>query len=53
MNLQFAKSLEPDNSSINEKLLSAEKMREMKHFTVPSTIGFEKLINPFMRVKLV
>lgn len=38
-NLKFAKTIEPENPAIAEKLEWALKKREMKIPTVPSTIG--------------
>jgi len=48
-NLRFALSVEPENMAANEKLKWACEMRKNLAPTVPSTIGEEKLINPFMR----
>ena len=48
-NLQFALTLEPNNSELKSKYDWAKKMRVAGSFTVPSTIGEEKLINPFLR----
>uniref|UniRef100_A0A069DYH6 hydroxyacylglutathione hydrolase n=1 Tax=Panstrongylus megistus TaxID=65343 RepID=A0A069DYH6_9HEMI len=50
-NLKFAKTLEPNNSDVTEKLNWAEATRNQQKPTVPSTIGEEKKYNPFMRVK--
>ena len=49
-NLKFCKHVEPNNSDILKKIDWAAEKREAKEPTVPSTIGEEKLINPFMRV---
>jgi hydroxyacylglutathione hydrolase len=51
-NLKFALSVEPNNADAVNKLIWAEAQRAAKKPTVPSTIGEEKLINPFMRVTL-
>jgi len=48
-NLKFALSVEPENVAANEKLKWACDMRNSEAATVPSTIGEEKLFNPFMR----
>ncbi|GAB6021426.1 hypothetical protein CHUAL_004035 [Chamberlinius hualienensis] len=50
-NLKFAKTVEPDNKSILDKLSWAEKQRSDGVPTVPSTIEEEKQFNPFMRVQ--
>lgn len=49
-NLAFAKHVEPDNERVTEKIAWAQRQRESDLPTVPSTIGEEKQINPFMRV---
>nr|BAN20634.1 hydroxyacylglutathione hydrolase [Riptortus pedestris] len=49
-NLKFAKMIEPDNNDLLKKLEWAEAARKDQQPTVPSTIGTEKLYNPFMRV---
>ncbi|XP_025831861.1 hydroxyacylglutathione hydrolase, mitochondrial-like [Agrilus planipennis] len=49
-NLNFAKTVEPKNEKIVEKILWATGKRNMQKPTVPSTIAEEKDINPFMRV---
>jgi hydroxyacylglutathione hydrolase len=48
-NLQFALTLEPHNEALAAKLEWALKARAAGNFTVPSTIGEEKRINPFLR----
>jgi hydroxyacylglutathione hydrolase len=45
-NLKFAAHIEPTNTTIAQKLAWAQSTP----ITVPSTIGDEKAINPFMRV---
>ncbi|KAJ8678692.1 hypothetical protein QAD02_014479 [Eretmocerus hayati] len=49
-NLKFALHVEPNNSAMQDKLAWARSRRENNLPTIPSTIGEEKLINPFMRV---
>lgn len=49
-NLKFGRHVEPDNEDIKRKLEWAEEMRGEKLPSVPSSIGEEKKINPFMRV---
>lgn len=48
-NLQFAQHVEPDNKHVQEKMSWAKSRRERSLPTIPSTIGEEKLYNPFMR----
>jgi len=49
-NLKFASQVEPNNVHIKEKMDFALKCRAESVPTVPSTVGQEKLYNPFMRV---
>jgi len=49
-NLRFALTLEPNNPDIKAKHEWALKMRAEGKWTVPSTIGEEKRINPFLRI---
>ncbi|XP_021904221.1 hydroxyacylglutathione hydrolase cytoplasmic [Carica papaya] len=49
-NLQFARTVEPNNASIHQKLEWAYKQRGEGLPTVPSTIEEEMETNPFMRV---
>ncbi|XP_024084292.1 hydroxyacylglutathione hydrolase, mitochondrial-like isoform X2 [Cimex lectularius] len=49
-NLKFAKTLEPNNQDVINKLTWSESQRNKNLPTVPSTIGEEKQYNPFMRV---
>jgi hydroxyacylglutathione hydrolase len=51
-NLEFAKSVDPQNVSVNQKLEWAKKQTENGNDTVPSTIGDEKKYNPFMRLHI-
>lgn len=48
-NLRFAASVEPGNERVSAKLEWAQQRLREGLPTVPSTIGEEKLINPFMR----
>lgn len=48
-NLEFALDLEPDNQHVKEKLEEVETAISENIDTPPSTIGEEKLYNPFMR----
>ncbi|KAG8224909.1 hypothetical protein J437_LFUL006267 [Ladona fulva] len=49
-NLKYAQHVEPVNQNIMDKMSWAQSKRSKEEPTVPSTIGEEKLINPFMRV---
>ena len=48
-NLRFAVHAEPDNEAAHAKLKSALAQREQGEPTVPSTIGSELAVNPFLR----
>ncbi len=48
-NLQFAATVEPENSIIRERLIEATKLRENSMPTVPTTVAIEKQSNPFLR----
>jgi len=50
-NLKFGLHVEPANQDILSQLGQIKTKRETKEPSVPSTIGLEKLINPFMRVE--
>ncbi|GMR37034.1 hypothetical protein PMAYCL1PPCAC_07229 [Pristionchus mayeri] len=49
-NLKFAAHAEPENQEVAAKLEWSRKRDAEKKETVPSSIGEEKKINPFMRV---
>ncbi|KAL6977578.1 Hydroxyacylglutathione hydrolase cytoplasmic [Sarracenia purpurea var. burkii] len=51
-NLQFALTIEPDNTRIAQKLSWAEHTRKAGLPTIPSTIEEELETNPFIRVDL-
>lgn len=48
-NLRFAAEVEPDNKAVRNALDAADRDREAGQPTLPSTIGAEREINPFMR----
>ncbi|MBI4411740.1 MAG: hydroxyacylglutathione hydrolase [Deltaproteobacteria bacterium] len=48
-NLEFAKTLEPNNKALQRKYEEVLKKRERGEATVPTTIGEEKSYNPFLR----
>lgn len=49
-NLQFACAIEPDNSAISDHLAKCLQQRSEGRPTLPSSIGLELNINPFLRV---
>lgn len=49
-NLAFAKHVEPKNQDVINRIEWATEKRGLSVPTIPSTIGLEKKINPFMRV---
>ncbi len=50
-NLRFAREVEPDNAALQERIAIEHAKRERGIPTVPSTIGLEKLTNPFLRYR--
>ena len=50
-NLRFAVAAEPDNPRTAERLTAAQALRARGIATVPSTLGEEKLTNPFLRYR--
>ena len=48
-NGKFALTLEPGNAALKTRFAAVEAARAKGQPTVPSTIGLEKLTNPFMR----
>lgn len=51
-NLQFAKQVEPQNSDIITYIDQVQACRDANQPSLPSTIGIEKKINPFLRSKI-
>lgn len=51
-NLKFASTVEPKNTIIEETIVWAKQQRLNNLPTLPSTIGHEKAINPFLRCHL-
>ncbi|UXZ55664.1 hydroxyacylglutathione hydrolase [Halomonas sp. 7T] len=49
-NLQFARAADPDNEDVTYALQECEKARSLDRPTLPSTIGRELKINPYLRV---
>ena len=50
-NLRFAVHVEPDNIRAHEKLAWATATRDQGEPTVPSTVGEERSVNPFLRCR--
>ena len=50
-NLRFAVAAEPNNQHTAERLATAQNLRARGIATVPSTLGEEKLTNPFLRYR--
>lgn len=48
-NLRFAMEVEPENPTISERYKTEKSKRDKDIPTVPSSIGLEKLTNPFLR----
>ncbi len=48
-NLRFARLVEPDNAALAQHLVHCERLRAAGQPTLPSTIGQELAINPFLR----
>jgi hydroxyacylglutathione hydrolase len=48
-NLRFALAVEPDNADVAAHLRRCEALRAQGQITLPSTIGHERRINPFLR----
>jgi hydroxyacylglutathione hydrolase len=48
-NLRFAQAVEPDNADIAAHLAHCIALREAGQPTLPSSIGLERRINPFLR----
>lgn len=51
-NLAFAATLEPDNRLIAQYRGQARKQRMQNRATLPTTIGLERNINPFLRTEI-
>ncbi|MBF0352861.1 MAG: hydroxyacylglutathione hydrolase [SAR324 cluster bacterium] len=48
-NLRFAASIEPGNTTLQQRLQQVHQLRAKGQMTVPSTLGEEKATNPFLR----
>lgn len=50
-NLRFARAVDPDNADLQAYEQHCQSLRERNLPTLPSSIGLEKQINPFLRVR--
>jgi hydroxyacylglutathione hydrolase len=50
-NLRFAAAVEPGNADVLETLASVQALRARDGITLPTTLGRERLINPFLRCR--
>jgi len=50
-NLQFASQADPENPAVAQALSECHKARELERPTLPSTIGRELKINPYLRLE--
>ena len=48
-NLKFARAVEPDNTELTQYLAQCEALRSRGQPTLPSRLGVERQINPFLR----
>lgn len=48
-NLKFAQAVEPDNTDISDYIARVKQLRADDLPTIPTSIGLEKRINPFLR----
>ena len=48
-NARFAKTVDPDNAALINRVAEIEALRAAGVFTAPTTIGLEKATNPFLR----
>lgn len=50
-NLRFAAAVEPGNPAIEQSICDCQHLRDQDKPTLPTSIGAEKQINPFLRAK--
>jgi hydroxyacylglutathione hydrolase len=51
-NLRFAATVEPGNADVLETLEAVRELRSRDAITLPTTLGVERRINPFLRCRL-
>lgn len=49
-NLRFARAVEPGNADVARRFEEVTRLREQDGVSLPTTIGLERLTNPFLRV---
>ncbi|HAG96006.1 MAG: hydroxyacylglutathione hydrolase [Pseudomonadales bacterium] len=49
-NLAFAQAVEPQNAAIQERIAQVAALRDQNLPSLPSSIGLEQAVNPFLRV---
>ncbi len=52
-NIRFALTAEPENAALRDWATKAQAMRAAGEATLPTTMGFERAVNPFIRAKTV
>jgi hydroxyacylglutathione hydrolase len=50
-NLRFAATIEPENPDVEQRLAEVEELRAKDVTTLPSRLGTERSINPFLRCR--
>ena len=48
-NARFARTIDPENAALSQRVAEIEALRAKGGFTAPTTIGLEKATNPFLR----
>jgi hydroxyacylglutathione hydrolase len=48
-NLQFALTIDPDNTELRSRMLEVTELRSRSQPTIPTLMGFERRTNPFLR----
>lgn len=51
-NLRFAQAVEPDNVHIQSHTIHCQQLRDQGLMTLPSRLGLERQINPFLRTHI-
>ena len=50
-NCDFARAVEPDNAALAQRASEVEASRAIGRITLPSTLGEELAVNPFLRTR--
>ena len=50
-NIRFALSVEPENAALRAYAVKAKAQRDAGEPTIPTTLGLERAVNPFMRAR--